>query len=273
MLLRELKATRPCWVRQPELAVWLWQSCSVEVCECKSVEEWVAKIKSRTRNKHKKHQRWISKENTKDKDIFPVYMASFPNMTNLKTPETENMKTYFSEIFPNAPFHDSISHILNLKQQWISTLLQMLRISQYKWPWHFVGIDVCKQSPWKLLGSQIYNQDSFTKIAVWKNTQNKMHSVGNLTLEKRWGGESTIKTLKNFWKTLKKKLWKHSKQNAQRWKLDPREKVRRGVNEQLNASRVSEGDPRWVNAVMATQAKVFVFCSKVNIYPISMVHF
>ena len=44
-------------------------------------------------------------------------MASFPNMTNLKTPETENMKTYFSEIFPNAPFHDSISHILNLKQQ------------------------------------------------------------------------------------------------------------------------------------------------------------
>ena len=190
MLLRELKATRPCWVRQPELAVWLWQSCSVEVWKCGSVEVWVAKIKSRTRNKHKKHQRWISKENTKDKDIFPVYMASFPNMTNLKTPETENMKTYFSEIFPNAPFHDSISHILNLKQQWISTLLQMLRISQYKWPWHFVGIDVCKQSPWKLLGSQIYNQDSFTKIAVWK----------------------------------------HSKQNAQRWKLEPREKVRRGVN-------------------------------------------
>ena len=148
----------------------------------------------------------------------------------------------------------------------------MLRISQYKWPWHFVGIDVCKQSPWKLLGSQIYNQDSFTKIAVWK------HSKQNA---QRWKLEPREKVrrgvnYKNFEKLLKnfeKKLWKHSKQNAQRWKLDPREKVRRGVNEQLNASRVSEGDPRWVNAVMATQAKVFVFCSKVNIYPISMVHF
>ena len=61
MLLRELKATRPCWVWQPELAVWLWQSCSVEVWKCE-----LQKSNPEQETNTKKHQRCISKENTKN---------------------------------------------------------------------------------------------------------------------------------------------------------------------------------------------------------------